>query len=227
MARRFQGKGDPMKARLFVLLFIAALLLALGTIAAACGGNGDGATSVDETPAGETTPSGDVTPSGGETPTDDAAGDHMGELTLEEYFQQVDVVFGQTGERFDVVGEFDEGVTPDSTDEEVLDAFREWFPELATVLGEGIDGMENIEPPAQAEEAHEEWLAAAALVEALTQDLLDEFEEVETADDLEDFVARFDEPEFVEASEGGPEACLGLQGIADANGIDVDLECEE
>ena len=144
-----------------------------------------------------------------------------GELTLEEYFQRVDVVLGQTGEQLDVVREFDERVTPDSTEEDLLDAFREWFREMATVLGEGIDGMENIEPPAEAEEAHEEWLAASALVEAVSQDLLDE---VETADDLEDFVAR---PEFVEASERGSEACLGLQGIADANGIDVDLECEE
>ncbi len=150
------------------------------------------------------------------------------ELTLEEYFQQVDVVLGQARERFDVVeGEFDEGVAPDSTDEEALDAFRESFVKMVTVLGEGIDGMENIEPPAEAEEAHEEWLAAAALVEALTQGLLDELEEVETADDLEDFVARVYEPEFAEASERGLEACLGLQGIADANGIDVDLECEE
>jgi hypothetical protein len=170
-------------------MLVAALLLALSTVAGACGGDG--------------------------------------ELTLEEYFQQVDVVLGQTGERLDVVGELVEGVTPDSTDEEFLDALREWLPEMATVLGEGIDGMENIEPPAEAEEAHEEWLAASALVEAVSQDLLDELEEVETADDLEDFVARVYEPEFAEASERGLEACLGLQGIADANGIDVDLECEE
>ncbi len=150
----------------------------------------------------------------------EACGGGDDELTLEEYFQQVDVVLGQTEERLD---ELVEGVTPGLTHEEFEDALREWLPEMATVLGEGIDGMENIEPPAEAEEAHQEWLAASALVEAASQDLLDKLE----ADDLEGFVAIVYEPEFAEASERGSEACLGLQGVADANGIDVDLECAE
>lgn len=62
-----------MKRSLLVLLFIIALLVAL-----ACRGNGDGAPSADDTPAGE-------------TPTDGAGGEG-GELTLEEYFQRIEAL---------------------------------------------------------------------------------------------------------------------------------------
>lgn len=218
-------------SRVWVLPFAA--LMAAG--AAACG-DGGGTPSASPTPAEMGTsptpaptaapsPTLDATSPPGETPTDDASVDGA-ELTLQEYFRQVEAVFDQAGERLSAVqGEFDEAVTPDSTDEEVFEAYQEWLSGMATVTGDGIDAMEDIEPPAQAEEAHGEWLAAGAVIRGILEDWRDRFGDGGSTSELEELTAEMEGPEFARAGERGTEACRTLKGIADVNDVEVDLGC--
>ena len=150
-----------------------------------------------------------------------------GELSLEEYFQRVDAIFEEVEERQDELeGMFDESNEEASTIEESIEALQDYVPRLVSVTIQGIDEMEELDPPQDAKEAHEEWLTAAKVIEPLFEELLDGLEEVETLDQVEEFAAQFEEPEIEAASLRAQEACAGLQAVADANAIDVDLDCE-
>ena len=184
-----------MRARLFLISFGAALLLALGVAATACGGDGA--------------------------------------LSLEEYFQRLDAIQNESDARFEAL----EAEEPDIDDDDVLDeeekeALRDSFAAFPTIFREAIDKADDLDPPAEAEEAHDELVAAGeALVESqseLQEDFLARLADIESTSELEElFSELFENAEAQAASERFTAACLALQDIANANDIAVDLECEE
>ncbi len=179
-----------MKPRLFVSLFVGALLLVLSTVAGACGGDG--------------------------------------ELTLEEYFQRIDVL----GNDFEddtnrLSDEFGEAAQEVTTEEELIEPFRDFFDRLGALAEDFIADLESIDPPPEVEDAHNEIVAAQAEGLELLEELNERAQLVESISDMEDLSAEFAGPVFTDVSDRSEQACLGLQAIADDNGIDVDLECEE
>jgi len=173
-----------MKPHLFVLLVIAALLLALGSIAAACGG-------------------------------DD-------ELTLEEYFQRIDALFNEADERFQpLVEALDQEFYSEA---EQIEATRAFFNADIPILRDFVDGLDDLDPPTEVEGPHEEAVAGGRELVEFLQGFTDRFADVESTSELEEIL---DDTELEAASDRFDDACLALQDIADANGIAVDLECED
>lgn len=149
-----------------------------------------------------------------------ACGD--GGLSLDEYFQRVD--------------ELDEAT--DAQLEELQDAFpgayeqpaptRDFFNAALPIFTHFVDALDEIDPPSEVEDAHNEAVASGrAFTEAL-EDFADRLAGVETSSELEDLFSELDEdPEFTAAEERFDAACFALQDIADANDIEIELDCED
>ncbi len=107
----------------FAVAIFAAALLALGTIAAACGG-GD-------------------------------------ELTLEEYFQRFEAIDADVDAKFETLyADFpDEGEEEFFSNEEDLPFFKELFSGFPVIVRDALDQAEDLNPPSEAEDAHDELLA--------------------------------------------------------------------
>ena len=179
-----------MKPRLFVSLFVGALLLVLSTVAGACGGDG--------------------------------------ELTLEEYFQRMDVLGNDLEDESNRLGEeFEEAIEGAETEEEVIEPFRDFFDRLAALFGDFVSEVESIDPPSEVEDAHNEIVAVQAEGLELLEDLDERAQRAESASDFEELSAELEGPVFTDVSDRSEQACFALEAIADDNGIDVDLECEE
>ncbi len=179
-----------MRRRLFVPMLIAALLLALGTIAAACG-DGD-------------------------------------ELTLEQYFQRIDALGNDLDDELNrLSAEFDETVEEAETEEEVIDAFRDFLDPQPGLFEDFVEELESIAPPSDVEDAHNEMVAIQAEGLELLEDLNERAQRVESASGVEEVGAELEGPAFTAIVDQTEQACFALEAIADANGIDVDLECED
>jgi hypothetical protein len=179
-----------MKRRLIAPLFVAAALLALGSIAAACGG-------------------------------DD-------KLTLEEYFEQFQVIDADVDAKFETLYEDfpDEGEEELFSNEENLPLFKEIFAGFPVILTDALDALEELNPPSETEDAHDEFLATGREWLEVLEDGADRVEAVESILEIEQIEEEL-EPAQGEAQERFDAACLDLVGVGQANGIVVDVSCEE
>lgn len=150
------------------------------------------------------------------------------ELTLEEYFQQIDVLGNDAEDEIDrLVEEFEEAIEGAETEEDVIEPFRDFFDRSAALFGDVVSELESIDPPSEVEDAHNEFVAVQAEGLELLEDLDERAQRAESASDFEELSAELDGPVFTDVSDRGEQACFALEAIADENGIDVDLECEE
>ena len=171
----------PMTRAPLALSLGATLLLALGTIAAACGGSNQ-------------------------------------ELTLEEYFLRFEELGDRTSEQLAALLAKLE-VEPE-TEEEQLAIFQDWFAASLQAQRDFLDELDDINPPPEVEEAHQELLdARAALMDAFA----DLFGDLESVSELEAVFFAAPDGELVAARERDYQACSRLQEIADANGFDVSV----
>lgn len=174
------------KPRLPVLAFIAAPLVALGTLPAACGGNGG--------------------------------------LALQEYFQQIDVIIegaeeqGQEANRDFFEALFD----PATTEEGQIAATQDFFNSTVPIFGSFVDALDDIDPPGAVEDAHAELVDAGRDLQRLSEDIADQIAAVKSVSELE---AVLDAADDTAAEDRFDAACFALQGIADDNGILVNLGC--
>ncbi len=176
----------------FVISILTAALLALGTIAAACGG-GD-------------------------------------ELTLEEYFQQAQVISDDSDEEFEALyAEFPEEEDDEEffSNEENLTVIKEFAARFPVIFRDTLNDVEALDPPAEAEEAHDEFLAAGNELLTLFVGLTGPIEEAESVSEAEVLFGDEDDPEIEAADQRFTDACLALEGIAEDNGIVVDFECAD
>ena len=175
-----------MKARFAPLALIAALLLTIGAIAAACGGGGDGDSQ-----------------------------------TIGQYFERLETLAASFDDRGT---ELEEGfdITADTSDDELIELSRDFLRGGLTVLEDFVDDLDGLDPPAEAADAHDTAVDAGKAAIAALQDVVDRFDDVESAADL----AGLFEDAFAD-SESFSEGCFALQEIADDIGISVDLQCGE
>ncbi len=175
-----------MKPRVLGSLFVIALLLAFGAIAAACRGNGDG------------------------------------ELTLKEYFQKTDAIFEDAGERIAALD--DPGEQEFASEEQQIEAIRDFLDADRAITEDVLDELENIDPPVEVQEAHNEFQGAGVALVALFKDVAAQLANVGSTSEV-DRVFTLNAPEINAAYARADAACFLLQGVANANGVDVDLEC--
>jgi len=149
-----------------------------------------------------------------------ACGGGEEELDLEQYFRRFQDINDTANTRVDVLVEESEGVGED------MEATRDYFDAFNAIAKETTDELKDIHPPAEAQDAHDEYVAALGEALALWEDFGDRLADVESPSGLAALAAELNEPPFATAGERITDACLQLKGIADENGIEVDLGCE-
>lgn len=136
-------------------------------------------------------------------------------ITAEEYFQEVARLNSELETRLSAVDAELAGL-------EQLDAVRDVFPHYLDPLDEFVGDFRRLDPPAEAELAHQAAVDAARAFR-------DEFElavaVVNRAQTFEEVVGVTDTDAFAAADARLTSACLALQAIAAASAIDVDLGC--
>lgn len=153
--------------------------------------------------------------------------DDGGELSLEEYFAELEALDTEFEQRTDALdAQLNQGM--ESVDPEDLDAVVEVFSgfldDAVETVADFVDGLDGLNPPPEVETEHEAAVDAGRTVveefERLTDDVAD-------FDSVADFIAMEEEPGFTDASDDFDQACFDLQDIADENDIDIELNCGE
>ena len=146
-------------------------------------------------------------------------------LSLEEYFQRVDAVFADRDERVQALQ--DRGDFPESqSEEEIAGYLRQSFEGLASIASDFHSDLDQLEPPAEAEDAHNELVAAVEPIPALFEGVAGQVPTTLTREASEQYDP-FPGGEGTEPLMRLDEACAALQTIADDNQITIDLACEE
>lgn len=138
------------------------------------------------------------------------------ELSLDEYFRQFDRISDEAQTRVQRLES--EAVGQD------IDASQDFYDGLVSIFGQTFNDLKNLQPPSDAWDVHNEFVAASAEMQASLEDLSERLADVESLSDLQTLLAE-PMPAFETAGERMDNACFRLQEIADENGIDVDLEC--
>jgi hypothetical protein len=147
-----------------------------------------------------------------------------GTLTIEEYFQRLQALNDAADERSEELeNAFNADFLAAGSEEGVLQAFENFFTDSLPIFEDFVDGMEDLDPPAAVEDAHNESVEGSAELLAVVRSVLDRLDDVDSTASLEDL---FEEEGFYAARERLDTACVALQDIADENEIDVDLDCE-
>ena len=141
------------------------------------------------------------------------------ENSLEEYFQQLEEIGEAHFAALTTLEEQSEGVWED------VDATRDYFDGFRSILGQTLADLRDLPPPAEASDAHEEGIAAFSEDLAIWENISDQLADVESVADLEALLEEM-RPQWAATAQRFTDACRLLQGIADNNGIEVDLACE-
>ena len=205
-----------MKLRPFTFVLILASLLALGSLAAACGGDRDGNGDVNDAKSGN----GSNGVNGGNNVS-----------PLESYFAELIALtetFEARGEAIEMNVETGleraREAAPEDQQEEALEAVDEFIEDANDAADDFLEDLEDLDPPSEVETPHNDLVAVFTLgVEVLdqTEDALSD------AADLEEVVAlRAEATEALTALAAQAEAtCVQFQGVADDNAIGVELNC--
>ena len=149
-------------------------------------------------------------------------------LTLEEYFERFEAIDADVDAKFEAL--FDD--VPDDGDEDLfsneenLQLFKEIFAGFPVILTDALDALEELNPPSEAEDAHDEFLATGRELGEVFEDGAGRVEAAESISEVEQIEEEL-EPAQQEAEERFDAACLDLVGVGVANGIHVDVSCED
>ena len=184
-----------MKIRYLVLAIIGAMALSLGAVA--CGSDDDG---------------------------DGNGGSGGGELTLAEYFSELEAL----GQAFDDAGEALDGQAEGNfagaeTDEDQIEVFVDFIDDTKNLVKDFVNDIDNLNAPAEAADAHSEAVTAGRELGDMYDNALIVLDLAET---LQDAKLVLEGPGFLDSQHRFGDACDALQGIADTSGgISVDLRC--
>ncbi len=147
-------------------------------------------------------------------------------LTLDEYFEQLEAMDADVDAQFEAAfAEFpeDEDIFADDAN---LPFFKDLIAAFPRITGESLDRVEDLELPSEVADAHNDLLAALqALLVAYEEgaDALNEAETMAEASVLIEEAETTIEPAITRFET----ACLALVDIAEANGISVNISCED
>lgn len=146
--------------------------------------------------------------------------DGGGDLTLEEYLGEVEVLLDDVAAQANSEDLFGEGSDlPGDSEEEQIEIMTAFFSVLGDAVGDFANALSDLDPPKEAEAAHREFLAES---EAFADNAGQFVAQVEDAESEADIEAAF---AFLDDADDPEDACMELQALADANAIDVALNC--
>jgi alkanesulfonate monooxygenase SsuD/methylene tetrahydromethanopterin reductase-like flavin-dependent oxidoreductase (luciferase family) len=146
-----------------------------------------------------------------------------GGLTVEEYFDELRrfrAEFQARGDELTANMQADVQAAP--SQEAAVELLRGFFEDLSGVLQDGIDELSALDPPSEVSDAHDQYVAALEKTRDQIDNILGEFDQM-TPEEMGNV---FSSPEFTDIQAEAQEACRSLQGVADDQGIAIDLECE-
>ncbi len=147
------------------------------------------------------------------------------ELTVEEYFEQIQAIADDSDTRSEALDEeFERIEETAASNAAVFAALSDLFPRLAQIFRDSLSAVEELEPPSEVEDGHEEFVEAFAGVVEVFEDVADRIGEVGSEAELDQF---FESVGFEEGSARFERACFRLEGAALRNGINLDLDCED
>jgi hypothetical protein len=155
---------------------------------------------------------------------DDDGDGNGGALTLDEYFEEAGALndaFSEQGDELDV--DMEEALAALEDEGEILDLFDQSFSDQLDNVRDFVNGLADLDPPAEVKDAHDEAVEAFRDFTDLLEDYLDDLGDAESFTDFE----VLDDTALNEANELVAAACLAVEEIAADNGIDVDLDCGE
>lgn len=146
-------------------------------------------------------------------------------LSLEDYMAELNILDDQFEERTDTLEtRFDEEIAPFASDEEaVLKLYRELFDDGAQAVSEFVNGIDVLNPPAEAEAIHNRAVTAGRGVIAALNELVDQLQDAVSE---ADFDAAFESSAIETVGDAFTQACDEMQALAGANGIAVTFSCD-
>jgi hypothetical protein len=146
--------------------------------------------------------------------------------SLEDYLRDYDRL-GQefsdrAGEISDDLNESEALNDAEASVDDLVEAFRRFMEDFRELVDEGIDRFGDLDPPPDAEDAHEDQLDDVREARDRVEEFLDDLAAVDTEEELGEFAERFASGLDELQSDG----CQRLQDLADDANIDIDLECE-
>ena len=145
------------------------------------------------------------------------------ELTLEAYFQRLGANENDFWEASKGIG-LDEPDDGFGSEQEEIEAFRDWYGDSLPILTDYVDNLEEIALPSEVEDPHQEFVGAMMDGLRIIADVAGRIENVASVSELDEALELY-QPEGSAVRFRSREACTELQGIADQHGIDVDLLC--
>jgi curved DNA-binding protein CbpA len=149
-------------------------------------------------------------------------GDGGEKISLDEYFRQLDAVEESMKTSVSALDQQSgEAVGQD------VQATRDYVDAYYNIVQQGLNDVKALQPPAEAKDAQDEFVASLANMLSLWQDLSVRLADVETAEELQTLLTGLEsETQWLDTSQKFTDACRALQTIATDKGIDVTLDCE-
>ena len=151
----------------------------------------------------------------------DGSGDSM---TLEEYFSELERIGRETQLEIGAIN------TPEvdrSSAATYRDTLVEYFSDYLRVSGEALDRIEQLHPPDAIAHEHEVFVSALQEVMVYTSSGREDLRAVDSTDELRTALVDFRGAEYAAVRDAVTDACEGVQGVAEANQISIDLHCQE
>jgi len=148
------------------------------------------------------------------------------ELSIQDYLQGVHSILRDSAANTENLVEPLQQDFP--SDEEALRAIQDYCDALMPILRKGTNSLNDMEPPAEAVEAHNELLASVESLAEAFEDLGEQAADAHSLEEIEQWSTESGWNETYESFlEDGNRACLVLQGLADENSLALDFECVE
>lgn len=207
-----------MKKLWFSLLLTACALLLAAS--AACGGDDDDGAATN-TARASASASAAATADETAEPTDDSDDDDDDDG---DYYNELADILNQADRDTNDIAQNYSGPYDDTADE--VDQTESAFTETADVLEGVVAAMGDLEPPSDAEDAHNTYMSTLAASNELFGAAADALDGIETEVALDAYKDEYG-PLLNQASEDIENNCVVLQGLADDAGSDADLGCSE
>lgn len=153
-----------------------------------------------------------------------ACGDDDDTSGTGSYYNDLEEIAVRTDERLSNAGDALDATS--ETDPDYIEILRDSFSEGSQTLEEAHEDVSGLEPPAEAEEAHADFLDALDTQRANSKALYEGLLEVSTTEEVNDLFDSLS-GDFASADANFETTCAALQAVADGAGAGVDLQCGE
>jgi hypothetical protein len=143
-------------------------------------------------------------------------------VTLEEYFEELQAITDDAAERDEALDEEFDALGAAASEAAALAELQELFRRLADIFGDSLSAVRAVEAPTEVADLHEEFISGLAEVAAAVDRFAGLIGDAESEAEVDGVIDSF---QFDEPAARFERACIRMEGVAQANGIEVDLEC--